>query len=122
MHHGHDEQYSGDVYRFVDEYIDSFISWDILIYFHRKPGAIETSASLASRLGRNESDVEPEVDRLIKKGVLTAASGGTVKHDPTPELAERIAEFNEALLVASTRMTILGQVLGKRSSKDFYSR
>lgn len=116
MHQTENGKSNSDVYCFVDEFIDSFVSWDILLYFHSHADAIETTASLASRLGRNESDVQAEIDNMLDKGVLSPASGGTVRHDPTPELAGRIKDFNDALAVASTRMEILTQVLGKRKS------
>jgi len=102
------------VHAFVDEYIDSFVGWDILLFFHRNPDAVETASSLAKRLGRGEPDVKEEINRLVKKGVLTPADGGTFHHAPDPQLASRIRSFNAALAEAPSRMTILSQGLGKR--------
>lgn len=116
MQHNGNNHDPDNVHMFVDEYIDSFISWDILLYFHRNSSAVETPASLANRLGRNQSDVEAEIDKLVKKDVLTRADGGTFRHAPAPELSSRIQAFSDALTVASSRMTILSQVLGKRRS------
>ncbi len=115
QNNGHNHDPNG-VHGFVDEYIDSFLSWDIIMYYHRNTSAIETPDSLASRLGRNRRDVEAEIRKLVRKGVLTPADGGTFRHAPAPELARQIEAFNEALSVSSSRMIILSQVLGKRRS------
>ena len=104
------------VHSFVDDYVVSFVSWDILLYFHRNADAIETPSSLASRLGRRQRDIEAEISRLVEKGVLTPVNGDTFRHAPAPALARQIEAFSDALNVASSRMTILSQVLGKRRS------
>lgn len=102
-----------EVHKFVEEYVDSFICWDILLFFYNNPGALETSDSLSNRLGRNESDVSTGLAILTKKGVLLSAAGGAYQSNPDPQFQARVKAFNDALAIAPTRLSILNQVLSK---------
>lgn len=104
---------NGDVHKFVEEYVDSFISWDILLFFHNNPGALESCESLSNRLGRNEDDVSVGLDVLANKGVLLTAGKGVYQSNPDPQFLNRVKAFSDALCVASTRLSILNQVLSK---------
>lgn len=103
----------GEVHKFVEEYVDSFISWDILLFFYNNPGALESSSSLSNRLGRNEKDVTAGLSTLSKKGVLLQVDKGVFQSNPDPQFLNRVREFSEALSVASTRLSILNLVLSK---------
>lgn len=104
---------NGDVHKFVEEYIDSFICWDILLFFYNNPGALENSESLSNRLGRNNSDIAAGLVALAKKGVLLNAGKGVYQSNPDPQFTARVKAFNDALGVASTRLSILNLVLSK---------
>lgn len=103
----------GEVHKFVEEYVDSFITWDILLFFYNNPGALEGSESLSNRLGRNEEDVRAGLRSLSKKGVLLTIDKGVYQSNPDPQFLNRIKAFSDALSVASTRLSILNQVLSK---------
>jgi len=108
-----------DIEKFVDEYIDSFIVWDLLLFYFNNPLAVESVSSLANCLGRVDRDVKTCVNSLVKREVLKAADGGTFIYSPSPETAERIKCFNDALAIANLRLTILSQVLSKRKVRPW---
>ena len=102
-----------DVLRFVNEYVDSFISWDILIFFHHNPSAIETSRSLSGRLGRRLEDTKDGLTFLCEKCVLRTEDNETYEFKPEDQLANQIIAFCDALEQRDTRLKILSKVLSK---------
>ncbi len=108
-----------EILKFVDTYIDSFIVWDIILFYYHNPSAVESVPSLASRLGRSDKDIRASVVDLVKRDVLTAGDGGTYVYSPAPEIASSIKSFNSALSVSSMRLTILSQVLSKGKGRPW---
>lgn len=108
-----------EILKFVDAYIDSFIVWDIILFYYHNPSAIESIASLASRLGRSDKDIRASVVNLVNRDILTAGDSGTYLYSPSPEVASRIKSFNSALSVSSMRLTILSQVLSKGKTRPW---
>jgi hypothetical protein len=108
-----------EVLKFVDAYIDSFIVWDIILFYYHNPTAVESVSSLATRLGRIDKDVKSSVNDLVKRDILTANDGGTYLFSPAPELASGIEGFCEALSVSSLRLAILSQVLSKGKARPW---
>lgn len=106
-----------DVYCFVDDYIESFVCWDIILFFFHNPESLETSDSLAARLGRHGDDVVTSVDHLTRKHMLKRSAEGLTGYDPSPELADKVAFFIDALSDNTKRLSILGQVLMKGKVK-----
>ena len=102
-----------DVLAFVDEYVDSFISWDILIFFHHNPSAIETARSLSGRLGRRLEDTKDGLTFLCEKDVLRTVDNETYEFKPEDQLAKQITAFSDALTQPDTRLRILSRVLSK---------
>ncbi len=43
----------GDIRAFIDEVVDSFVMWDLLIFYSKKMGDLETPAKVAQLLGRS---------------------------------------------------------------------
>jgi hypothetical protein len=95
---------------FVEHHVRSLLAWDILVFFHRNPEAVLDGAGLASRLGRRLEEVEPEVDFLCDGGILRCA-GGLVRYDPSPDLADEVAEFVEACQDRGRRLALIALVL-----------
>lgn len=106
-----------EILKFVDAYIDSFIVWDIILYYFHNPTAAETVSSLAFRLGRADHDIRTCLCNLVDKKVL-ASDGGVYEYAPSPELAVRIENFNKALTVSTLRLEILSQVLSRGNIKQ----
>ncbi len=61
---------SDDVLDFIKKNIDSFIDWDIIIYFYKNSGTRQTLNQIAINIGRNEIDLEPRLRVFVKKGLL----------------------------------------------------
>lgn len=98
------------VIRFVENYVNSLLAWDILVFFHRNPDAVLDTAGLSSRLGRHIDEVEPEIDFLSDARILQRA-GGLVRYRPSPELREQVAEFSDACQDRSRRLALIALVL-----------
>jgi Mn-dependent DtxR family transcriptional regulator len=61
----------GDVRVFIDEVVDSFVMWDLLIFMSKKLGEVETSARIAQLLGRTSQEVLKPTQKLEKLGIIT---------------------------------------------------
>ncbi len=100
------------VKHFVDRYVRSLLTWDVLIFFHRNPDAELDIEGLASRLGRRPEELSPEVDELCKDEILECA-GGLIRYRPTPELRQAVAEFADACQERGRRLAFIALVLHK---------
>lgn len=61
----------GDVRTFIDEVVDSFVMWDLLIFMSKKLGEMETPARIAQLLGRSREEVLKPSQKLEKLGFVT---------------------------------------------------
>ena len=59
-----------DIKAFIDEVIDSFVMWDLLIFCSKKSEGIHSPAQAAQLLGRTEVEVEKPVAKLLKMGLI----------------------------------------------------
>jgi predicted transcriptional regulator len=59
-----------EVKSFVENYVKSFIKWDILNFFHKNPNSRVTLRDLATVIGRNLENVELEIEELVEKGII----------------------------------------------------
>ncbi|MHB0977157.1 MAG: hypothetical protein ACYC1U_08180 [Candidatus Aquicultorales bacterium] len=101
--------------RFVDEYVDSLVSWAIIVFYHENPGARHRTEELALHLGRRPADVLKCADTLVEKGLLKQTDGADAVYfyDPDPDLAAWVDSFVQALDDRETRLEILARVLEK---------
>lgn len=100
------------VMNFVDKYVRSLLTWDVLVFFHRNPDAVLDLEGLASRLGRRPEELQTEIDELCKDKILQCA-GGLIRYRPTPEMRASIAEFAEACQERGRRLAFIALVLHK---------
>lgn len=100
------------VIRFVDHYVRSLLTWDILVFFHRNPEAVLDLEGLASRLGRRPEELEPEIEGLCDGRILQRA-GGLIRFKPTAELRGAIAQFVAACQERGRRLALIALVLHK---------
>lgn len=111
------------VEKFVEEYLDSFITWDLLLFFHENPYTVGTPSSIALSIGRLGSDIEPYLEKLVEKGVLTkeerGGEGGEALYSyrPSPEFEKTVMEFKRALRDRASRLIIVSKVLQKEASR-----
>jgi len=60
-----------DIRTFIDEVVDSFVVWDLLIFCSKKEGEMETHARIAQLLGRSAEELTKPVQKLEKLGLAT---------------------------------------------------
>ncbi|HAW59964.1 MAG TPA: hypothetical protein DCW86_00640 [Actinobacteria bacterium] len=109
-----------DVQKFVGDYIDCFICWDLFVFFSQNPGARDTARSLAEHLGRSEEDVEKALKFLVNKGVVVKeitqigdSQAETYSYHPAPEVSDCVEKFVECLTKREKRLAVLTEVLKK---------
>ena len=102
-----------EIKKFVDNYVDSFVCWDLILFYHGNPGARDDVKGLASRLGRKEKDIERGVKSLCEKKILREADADTFEYAPLPEIAEQIGQFTTILESTDLRLLALLHVLDK---------
>ena len=103
--------------RFVDQHVRSLLTWDLLVFFHRTPGAVLDIDALASRLGRRVGELQPEIEELCRERVLES-SGGLIRYHPDGELRETIESFVAACQERGRRLALIALVLHKINPHD----
>lgn len=103
---------------FVEDYVTSFLVWDILVLYYHNSSLTNTADQVARLLGRTTPEIEEALQELSMKGLLRAAnSGSSVVYDysPVPHLEPQVERFVEAISERDKRLAILTIVLKKRS-------
>jgi hypothetical protein len=59
-----------ELFDFLTTYVDSFIKWDLLRFFHENPHTMDTSENIARYAGRTAEDVQTELRDLASQGLL----------------------------------------------------
>jgi len=98
------------VIRFVERHVNSLLTWDILVFFHRNPEAVLDAEGLATRLARRVEEIEPEIEAL-SDGRIVQCAGGLIRYKPSPELRDSVAEFVEACQDRGRRLALIALVL-----------
>ncbi len=88
-----------DLLTFLKNYVNSFIKWDLLHFFHNNPHTIDTVESIARYSGRYVEAVKQELSELAERGLLEETHMGSMTvyalvADPT--LREQLAKFIKA--------------------------
>lgn len=97
---------------FVDRYVSSLLTWDVLVFFHRNPDAVLDLEGLASRLGRRGEELDPEIKTLCDGKILSRA-GGLIRYKPTPEMRQTVGEFVDSCQDRGRRLALIAIVLHK---------
>jgi hypothetical protein len=88
-----------EVLEFLKTTVNSFIKWDLVIFFFENPNTTDTAENIARYIGRDESVIQSELDDLVAAGVLTQhATGQLAVYALTTDAAirERIRHFVSA--------------------------
>jgi hypothetical protein len=108
----------GDVRTFIDEVVDSFVMWDLLIFISKKMGELETPAHIAQLLGRKTEEVLKPAEKLEKLGMAIfekRVDGEQVfrlnKNSERFSNLERFWAYNES---QENRLRILSYLLQKK--------
>jgi hypothetical protein len=102
---------------FVDRYVRSLLTWDVLVFFHRNPDAVLDMDGLAARLGRSPEDLHAEVDELCRDRILQRA-GGLVRYRPEPEMRDTVESFANACQDRGRRLALIALVLHKINPRE----
>jgi hypothetical protein len=55
---------------FIKTKVNSFIKWDLVRFFYENPTTADTAENIARYAGRDASAVRPELEELVKSGVV----------------------------------------------------
>jgi len=108
----------GDIRAFIDEVVDSFVMWDLLIFCSKKMGGAETPSHVAQLLGRTTEELMKPAQKLEKIGLLLLEKRVDGEHlfrlnrqsNRFPAL-EHFWAFNES---QENRLRILSYLLQKK--------
>jgi hypothetical protein len=110
-----------EILEFVDEYIDQFVAWDILAYFHENPDLERKPAGIALDIGRRVSTIEPVLIVLLEKGVLAAdideAEEPNYRYVASAEFKKKMDDFLAASRDRTNRLAIVSRVLQKEAKR-----
>lgn len=106
---------------FVDEYIDQFVAWDVLAYFHENTDLERKPTGIALDIGRRLSTIEPVLKTLLEKGVLEAdideADDLTYRYAASAGFRKKMDDFLAATRDRTNRLAIVSRVLQKEARR-----
>lgn len=102
------------VMKFVERYVRSLLTWDILVFFHRNPDVALDLDGVASRLGRRTEELRPEIDELCRDQLLRG-DDGLIRYTLEPGLRETVGEFVDSCQDRGQRLALIALVLRKIS-------
>lgn len=110
---------SAELNQFIEDYVDSFVKWDLVTFFSFNPDAAGTAEDLAARLGRKTDDIEDALTNLAAKKLLKRAGDGptaTFEFSPSEELRGQVKLFCDALEDRDKRLEILAKLLRMKAT------
>lgn len=99
---------------FVCETIDSFATWDVVIFFHDWPGFAGDVAAVARHIGRNADEVARPLEKLAQQEILrcTHTEGHDVySYAPDAATTEQIERFAQVIEQREARLALLAGLL-----------
>lgn len=102
---------------FIEEYVDSFVKWDLVTFFSFNPDITGSAEDLASRLGRKTDEIEEALNNLAEKQLLRFdAKDKVFAFSPSEELRDRVKAFCDALEDRDKRLEILAKLLRMKAT------
>lgn len=115
------ESIAPDVLGFVNKYIDSFVVWDILSYFHDRPDFERKSTDIALDIGRRDSTIKPWLEKLVEQNILaTEDEEGdelTYRYVARSDFKLQMDKFIAATRDRTMRLAIVSKVLQKEAKR-----
>ena len=102
-----------DLRNFINQYVTSFLAWDLIVFFHKNPSADGAADELAGRLGRRPEDIEQAAQELVGKAVLTC-DDAVFTYAPSDGTRLLVDRFVQAINTREKRLLILTEVLKRR--------
>lgn len=104
-----------DIRGFIDEVVDSFVMWDLLIFFSKKTQDIETSARVAELLGRPAEELLKPVQKLEKLGLMEKVGTPGYRLDHRSSRFQDLEKFWAYNENQENRLRILSYLLQKKT-------
>src|SRR5512136_615633 len=67
-----------EVLEFLKTTVNSFIKWDLVIFFFENPHTTDTIDNIARYIGRDAAVIKTDLEDLVKAGVLEQHTSGTL--------------------------------------------
>ena len=110
-----------EILQFVDRYVDQFVTWDVLVFFHENQDIERKPTGIAMDIGRKLPLVEPCLASLLDRGILARepdeAGEPTYRYVPPPGFNDDMDAFLRATRDRTTRMAIVSRVLQKEARR-----
>jgi hypothetical protein len=107
-----------EIKHFIDEVVNSFIMWDLLIFFSKKDVELASPAYVAKRLGRPLEEVQKAIQKLEKLNlvVLDKLLDGeyNCQINQQSNLVSPLKKFTEYNESQESRLKILSYLLQKK--------
>lgn len=103
-------QLDSELDHFVEAYVTSFLTWDILLHLYRNEQDGFAADDLAPLLGRNAGDVEHALMDLSEKDLLER-DDAVYRFNAVGDLRDSVDRFVHAVHDRETRLNILTRVL-----------
>ena len=65
-----------EVLSFLKTTVNSFIKWDLVIFFFENPNTADTVDNIARYIGRDAQVIKPDLDELVVAGVIEQSLSG----------------------------------------------
>ena len=85
-----------EVLEFLKTAVNTFIKWDLVIFFYENPNTNDTADNIARYIGRDASVIETELEELAVVGVLQRQPTGqllVVSLTPAAQVRGRLKHF-----------------------------
>lgn len=115
------EDITEEVLQFVDEYIDQFVTWDVLAYFHENPDIERKPSGVAMDIGRRTSTIVPVLQELEAGKILASepdeAGEPAYRYVAGAEFRKNMDGFLSAVRDRTNRLAIVSKVLQKEAKR-----
>jgi hypothetical protein len=88
-----------EVLEFLKTTVNSFIKWDLVIFFFENPHTTDTIDNVARYIGRDAAVIKTDLEELVRSGVLEQHTNGTLtvySLTKDTEIREKIKHFVSA--------------------------
>lgn len=107
-------------FAFADAYVDSFTSWDLLVFLYHRPDTEQTVDGLASVLGRSEDDLQRSLDSLCGSGAVQIIecddAPACYRLGPDGSMRKGLAAFVQTCSRKDARLEMVRRVLARFGS------
>jgi DNA-binding MarR family transcriptional regulator len=88
-----------EVLEFLKTAVNTFVKWDLVLFFYENPNTTDAAANIARYIGRDAASIQAELDELVNVGVLQrefAADLAVYSLTSDAQVRERIRQFASA--------------------------